>query len=436
MKNSKKLAITSVILVIAACIVLFVKIPLNLGLDLQGGSRLILEAQTTKDMNIEDAVAGTLGVIRSRIDSLGVTEPIIQRKGIKQIVVELPGIKDPQRAIKLIGETALLEFVEAQWAPGDVSSLTAEKLEILAGKNARLDKVVSYDKKGNIISEKPIILKKVGLTGADLKMAAPGTDSYGKPTVSIEFNAQGAKKFREVTARSVGKPIAILLDNKIISAPNVEEPINGGRAQITGNFSVYEVRDLVIKLKAGALPVPVKIISNKIIGPTLGRDSIEKSKKAGLIGLVIVCLFMVYFYKKPGFMASFALVAYLLITITVLKLFNATLTLPGIAGLILTIGMAVDANVIIFERIKEEEALGDTLKSSVERGFKKAFKTILDANITTLISAVVLFWLGTGTVRGFAVTLSIGILVSMFSAIFVTRVLIELFLDLNLVKKI
>jgi preprotein translocase subunit SecD len=436
MKLSKKITLMSIILLVAASIVVLIKIPINLGLDLQGGSRLILEAQIKKNMNIEDAVAGTLGVIRSRIDSLGVAEPIIQRKGIKQIIVELPGVKEPKRAIKLIGETALLEFVEAEWAPADASVLTKEKLEILAGKEARLGYVVSKDKEGNVVSERPIILKRTALTGADLKGASPGTDSYGRPSVSIEFNAKGTKKFRDVTAKSVGKPIAILLDRKVISAPNVEESISGGLAQITGNFTAYEVRDLVIKLKAGALPVPVKVISNKIIGPTLGKDSIEKSKKAGLIGFVLVCLFMIYFYKKPGIVASIALIIYMLFSLAVLKIFNATLTLPGIAGLILTLGIAVDANVIIFERIKEEEARGDTLKSSIDKGFKIAFRTILDANITTLMSAFVLFWLGTGTIKGFAVTLSIGILVSMFTAIFVTHVLLELVSDFKISKKI
>ena len=410
--------------VILSAIAFFVY-PINLGLDLQGGSRLVLEARDTPDVKVDnDAVEGVLAVIRNRVDSLGVAEPIISRKGPRQIVVELPGVQDPERALKLIGDTARLEFVEAEWAPAEVSSLNAEQLAVLAGPNARIDKLIQYDAKGKVVSERPIILKTVALTGADLKMASPGQNQYSEGVVNIEFTTEGAEKFKAATTRSVGRPLAIILDGKIISAPNVNEPIAGGRAQISGRFSVQELRDLVIQLKAGALPVPVEIVSNKVVGPTLGKDSIEKSKLAGMIGFAAVCLFMVGMYRLPGAMASVGLLLYTFIFFSVLKAMGATLTLPGIAGFILTIGIAVDANVIIFERIKEERQMGLSLKAAIDAGFYKAFWTIVDANVSTLIATVVFFWFGTGTIRGFAVTLSTGILVSMFTAITVTRLLL------------
>lgn len=425
MKNSKLKLLLVLGLFIGALFVVQ-RIPINLGLDLQGGMQLILEAKDTDEIKVDnDAVLGVLAVIRSRVDQYGLTEPVISRKGQRQISVELAGLKDPERAIALIGETALLEFVEAEWAPGNTNALTPEKLEILAGPDARLDKVVERNAQGEVVSERPIILRKAVLMGRDLKMAGPGTNQFGEPIVNIEFTAEGAKRFRDITARNVGKPLAIILDGRIISAPNISEPISGGRAQISGRFTIAEMRDLVIKLKAGALPVPVEIVSNRIVGPTLGRDSIEKSKKAGVIGLICLAVFMLLFYRFSGIAAVLALVVYLVLVVAVLKIFGATLTLPGIAGLILTVGMAVDANVIIFERVKEERRLGQPMKAAIKNGFARAYLTIIDANVTTMVAAVVLFWLGTGTIRGFAVTLSLGILVSMFSAIVVTRLLMD-----------
>ena len=413
-------------LVVVTALLTSINVPINLGLDLQGGMHLILEAKDTEKVTVDkDAISGVMEVIRNRIDGLGLTEPIIRKKGLKQIIVELPGIKDPQRAINLIGETALLEFVEAEWAPNGIEKLSKEKLTILAGENARVDKIIQRDQTGHVVSETSIILKSTVMSGKDLKLATPGTSQYGEPVVSIEFTSEGAKKFYNVTSRNIGKPLAILLDGEPISAPNIQEAIGGGKAQISGNFSITEMKDLVIKLKAGALPVPIEIVSNKIVGPTLGKDSIEKSKKACLIGIIAVCLYMIVAYGLPGIMASIALICYLLISLGVLKLCHATLTLPGIAGLILTIGMAVDANVIIFERIKEEKKQGLNITQAINSGFKQAFSTILDANITTLIAAFVLFWIGTGSIKGFAITLSIGIVVSMYSAIVITKLLLE-----------
>ena len=324
----------------------------------------------------------------------------------------------------MIGETALLEFVAAEWAPDNLTRLSKEKQEILVGKDANVVNMPIEDSAGNVVGNRSIILKDTALTGADLKYANPATDEFGNPIVSIAFKSEAAKRFAALTRDNIGKPIAIVLDGKVVSAPNVRSVIQNGQAVIEGGFTVTEMRDLVIKLKAGSLPVPVEIVSNRIVGPTLGRDSIEKSKVAGIIGLVIVSIYMLLFYRISGLVANAGLCVYLLLVMALLRTFDATLTLPGIAGIILTLGMAVDANVIIFERVKEELRLGETLLSAINEGYSKAFVAILDSNITTMIAAIVLFWLGTGTIKGFAVTLSIGILVSMFSAIFVTKLLL------------
>lgn len=416
-------------------VIIIQNMPLTLGLDLQGGSRLVLEAYDTDTVKVnDDSVAGVVAVIRNRIDALGVTEPMIQRKGRSQVIVELPGIKDPDRAIKVIGDTAQLEFVEAEWSPGDEKVLTQKKITEYYGKNARLDKVKEY-RNGQVIYEKPIILKATAITGADLKGAWPGIDQYGNPVVDIEFNSKGSDLFAGVTSRNVGKPLAILLDNKIISAPNVREPITGGRAQISGNFNIDEVQDLIVKLKAGALPIPVRIIENRIIGPTLGKDSIDKSKFAGLVGLAFILFFMITYYRYPGFLADIALAIYCALTVAVLALLHTTLTLPGIAGFLLSIGMAVDANVIIFERLKEELQSGKTVRMSIEVSFKRAFAAILDSNVTTLIAAATLFWLGTGTIKGFAVTLSVGIVASMFTSLTITHMMLEMSSDAKIIDK-
>jgi len=434
MKNINQLRILGILVLIGIAIFVIINMPITLGLDLQGGTRLVLQGEPTKDYKVnDDAMAGVVAVIRGRVDALGVTEPTIQRKGRNQVIVELPGVKDPERAINIIGDTALLEFVEAEWAPAGEDVLTPDKLKEFYGDDAKLDIVKSF-RDGKLIQEKPIILKDTLLTGADLKGAWPGVDQYGNPVVDIEFNSEGAKVFANVTARRVGKPIAILLDGKIISAPNVREPIPSGKAQISGDFSIEEVQDLVIKLKAGALPIPVKIVENRIVGPTLGRDSIDKSKVAGLIGLAFVVAYMIMFYRLPGFLADVALTIYIVLVFGGLSIIHATLTLPGIAGFLLSIGMAVDANVIIFERLKEEARQKKTIKLCIETSFERAFTAILDSNVTTIIAALTLFWLGTGTIKGFAVTLSVGIVASMFTAIVITRMMLNMMVDGGILK--
>jgi len=424
LSNRVKLLLIFLLLVGAGFI--FFKKPLNLGLDLKGGMYLILEAKDSDSQVVnDDAISRVMAVIRNRIDSLGVTEPVIQRKGRRQISVELPGIKDPDRARAMIGETALLEFVNAEWAPKNTQSLPTEKIRLLAGRDDyRLGELVVSGEAGND-EHMPLFLYESVLTGKDLKNAFPTTDEYGNAEVGIEFKGEGADVFRKVTSERTGKPLAILLDGKVISAPRINTPIMDGKATISGKFSPEEVRDLVVKLRAGALPVPIEIVSEKLVGPTLGQDSIEKSMRAGIIGTIIVVTFMLLIYRIPGLMANLALISYAIFVVAILKLIGATLTLPGVAGFILTIGMAVDANVIIYERIKEERANGSGTLAAIDAGFKRAFQTILDANIANLVSAIVLFWLGTGSIKGFAVILTIGILVSMFTAVFVTRVLLD-----------
>ena len=432
MKNINQFRFLSLTAILVGSIIILWNMPINLGLDLQGGIRLVLEGRSTEKVKVsDDAMAGVVAVIRNRIDALGVSAPIIQRKGRSQVVVELPGEKNPDRAVKHIGDTALLEFVEAEWPAQSAGELTQEKIRSTYGGNARLGSVISGRKDGGSAEkrETPIILKQAVLKGSDLKWAGPGLDQYGNPVVDIEFTADGAKIFASVTANNVGRPLAILLDGKVISAPNVREPIAGGRAQISGDFSIEEVQDLVIKLKAGALPIPVEIVESQMVGPTLGKDSIDKSKIAGIIGFIIVAGFMIFYYRLPGFLADIALVLYLFIVLGALALLKATLTLPGIAGFLLSIGMAVDANVIIFERLKEELRDGKTLKSAIDASFNRAFSAILDSNVTTIIAAATLFWLGTGTIKGFAITLSLGILASMFSAIVITRMLLYIVVD-------
>lgn len=428
-RNLNQLRFLGLIAVVGVAVFVIMQLPITLGLDLQGGTRLVLEGQETEKVKVsDDAMAGVVAVIRNRIDALGVTEPTIQRKGKDQVVVELPGIKDPERAIKVIGDTALLEFVEAEWSPGDSRTVNTDKLKEFYGPEARLD-FVKEVKGGQVESERPIILKNTVLTGADLAGAYPGLDQYGNPVVDIEFNGHGAQLFGEVTGRSVGKPIAIILDKKIISAPNVREPIPSGKAQISGSFSAEEVQDLVIKLKAGALPIPVRLVETRVVGPSLGKDSIDRSKVAGILGFAIIIAFMVLYYRLPGFLADIALMIYVPLTLAGLCLFRTTLTLPGIAGFLLSIGMAVDANVIIFERLKEELRLGKTVKASIDAAFQRAFAAILDSNVTTIIGAVVLFLVGTGTIKGFAITLTVGILVSMFTALTLTHMMMNMLVN-------
>ncbi len=399
--------------------------PFNLGLDLKGGVAIVLEAQEVAGRQLtNDDMLGVMDVIRGRINALGLTEPIIQKKGINQVIVELPGLSDIDRALALIGETAQLTFHEAEWAPQNIQQLSDEKRELLLGKNVEITYLKQVLQNNETIL-RPLILKKKVIQGSQLAEAFAGTDSYGRPVINIKFDSEATDIFFNVTKRSVGRPIAILLDGVPISAPNVDEPIMGGNAVISGSFTAEEVKDLVIKLRAGSLPVPVEILSNRLIGPTLGLNSIENGKLAAMIGFSMVIIYMIIFFRVFGLMAVFALCYYAILTLSVLKMMDATLTLPGIAGLILTVGMAVDANIIIFARVKEEIRNGLSVVAAVKEGFSKALIAIVDSNVTTLFAAMVLFWLGTGSIKGFALTLSIGVIVSMFSSLFVTKLFVQ-----------
>lgn len=361
------------------------------GLDLQGGTHVVLQAVDTPDLKVDDdAVKRAVSIIERRVNELGLTEPLIQRQGKDRIIVELPGIKDPEKAIAMLGRTAMLQFMDDQ---------------------------------GNVV-----------LTGSDLKDARGQMSEGTRAVVSLEFNDVGAKKFADLTARNIGRQIAIALDGKVLTAPVVNEVITGGRAQITGNHTMEEAEQLAILLRSGSLPVKLEVMENRTVGPTLGQDSKEKSIKAFIIGCSAVFVFMLIFYRLSGVVADIALLLYTMMLLWVMRYLNATLTLPGIAGIILSIGMAVDANVLIFERFKEEIRKGRTLRSAMAAGFDRALTTIMDSNITTLMAAAILFYMGTGPVKGFAVTLALGVVLSMLSAVVVTKYLLQFLISSQFTK--
>ncbi|MBI5183115.1 MAG: protein translocase subunit SecD, partial [Nitrospinae bacterium] len=357
-------------------------------------------------------------------------EPTIQREGTRRIIVELPGIDDPKRAINLIGSTALLEFKlidEEQGVEDALKGDIPEGDEILYERDKKTGKEI-----------RPYLLKKDAvLTGDSLTMAEVRINNqYNEPYVGIGFDKEGARIFREITGENVGRRLAIVLDKNVYSAPVIREKISGGEAQITGNFTPEEAHDLVIALRAGALPAPVNILENRTVGPSLGQDSIKKGIISTLIGGIVVIVFMIIYYKLSGFVADIALFLNLIIILGILAYLKASLTLPGIAGIVLTIGMAVDANILIFERIREELRRGKTVRASIELGFSRAFWPIFDSNLTTIIAAVILFQFGTGPIRGFATTLTIGIAASMFTAIFVSRVIFDSVLSWKKINKL
>lgn len=359
---------------------------------MQGGTHVVLQAEDTELALVdEDAMQRVVSIMEKRVNELGLTEPIIQREGERRVIIELPGIKDPDKAIETIGKTAMLEF---------------------------------KDEAGNTL-----------LTGTDLKDAqAAMNQQNGQCVVNLEFSDEGAQKFADATLENVGRQIAILLDGEILTNPVVREPILGGRAEISGQRDLEEAQRLAVLLRSGALPVKVNIIETRTVGPSLGQDSKDKSEFAFVIGIAAVLVFMLLFYRLPGFIADISLMAYTLMLLGTLKGLDATLTLPGVAGIILSIGMAVDANVLIFEHFKEEFRLGKSIRLAMDSGFKRAFTTIFDSNITTLIAAGVLFLFGTGTIRGFAITLGLGVLLSMFTAITLTQFMLKLLVNSKVVE--
>ncbi len=366
-----------------------------------------------------NALNQTIEIVRRRLDELGTTEPTIQRSGDERILIQVPGFDDPQRIKDLVGQTASLDFrmVDERGSIQDA----------LAGRVPPGSDLLYEPGRGG--GQAPILVRKRReVTGENLDLAQATVDQFGRPAVAIRFDTVGARKFGRLTTENVGRRFAIVLDGAVISAPEIQEPIPGGNGQITGNFTVESAEQLAILLRAGALPAPLTYLEERTVGPSLGADSIAAGKIAAVVGLVAVIAYMLTSYGLFGVASTAALAINMALIVAVLSALQATLTLPGIAGIVLTIGMAVDANVLIFERIREEARNGRTPFSAVDIGFRQALRTIIDANVTTLIAAVILFQFGSGPVRGFAVTLAIGIVTSVFTAIMVTRMLIALWL--------
>jgi preprotein translocase subunit SecD len=395
--------------------------------EIQGGKEVVsLRPKTKRADEIKKmAVEQSLETIRNRVDQFGITEPEIIPERNDRIVIQLPGIKDTERAKNLIGMTALLEFklVDEEHSIDNALKGNIPEGDIVAYEN-RLDRQTG--RRTNM----PILLKnRTLLTGGDLESAQVKiSDRFGEPYVAIKFNAQGAKDFDRITGENVKKRLAIILDGAVYSAPVIQERISGGEAQITGSFTMDEAKDLAIVLRAGALPAPVNILEERTVGPSLGQDSIDKGIWSAILGGILVGLFMMFYYRLSGIVANIALIMNIVIILGALAAFKATLTLPGIAGIVLIIGMSVDANVLIFERIREELRTGKTPRAAVETGYGKAFMTIFDTNVNALIASLFLFGFGTGPVKGFAVTLSIGIIASLFTAVFVTRIIFDYFI--------
>ena len=450
------------------------EISIHQGLDLRGGMQVLLEADVPATQQVtRDAMDAARGIIENRVNGLGVSEPNVQVVGERRILVELPGIQDPEQAVATFRGTGLLEFIDAgstYLEPGTVVQTTAGQSTGASGSAASptpAQGTPAASPTGG--AETPAVTPTVApatptaaaaaaspvtgtttattttattaqptaaptpgekvyttiLTGKDLKSASVGTDEYGKPQINFALNPDGAKVFGDYTAKNIGRYLAIVLDKRVISCPRVQSAIPDGSGRITGNFPLAEAKSIVIQLKYGALPIPLRIAERQSVGPTLGQDSVARSLRAGAIGLIIVLLMMLIYYRLLGVLASLALLTYALITIALFKLIPVTLTLPGITGFLLSIAMAVDANILVFERMKEELRHGKSLGAAMEAGFTRAWTSIRDSNLSTLITSIVLFWFGStygaSAVKGFAVTLFLGIVVSLFTAIIVTR---------------
>lgn len=454
------LAIGSITLIANSVLAAKPVFPTSLGLDLRGGSQLTIQVQpTTAIPTITDReMEAVQSVVEGRVNGLGVSEAVVQQLGNDQLLVQLPGINDPQQAERVLGGTAQLEFraqkagteqqvlVETQVLQEHLDELAAIQATlpptgaVSAETQAQIDAIqkdIATSEAAILALFQPSELKGDKLTDA---LARPGNGSQWE--VVIEFNSEGANDFADLTksVAGTGRGLGIFLDNRLLSAPRVdvqyaETGIAGGTAVISGNFDAESARDLEIQLRGGALPLPVEVVENRTVGPTLGRDSIERSLYAALVGLALVLVFMAVYYRLPGLLADIALLVYALLTWAAFLMLGVTLTLPGIAGFILSIGMAVDANVLIFERTREELRAGKTLYRSVESGFYRAFSSILDSNVTTVISCLALFFFGAGLVKGFALTLGLGVVVSMFTALTCTRTLLFVALGMPQFRK-
>ncbi|PWH14687.1 MAG: protein translocase subunit SecD [Ardenticatenia bacterium] len=454
---------------------------LLLGLDLQGGLQVLLEADVPADQEANfDArtMEAARVIVENRVNALGVTEPLVQLQGSRRIIVELPGIENPDQAIATLRETGLLEFVEAGRTPLREGQLIRTSLDVNPNQAFTVTQTITPSVTTTPItpsvtttseatsatptptSSAPITATEsithteaispteyayggrvfpTLMTGRHLKDANVSTDNMGQIVIAFELTEEGAQIFRDYTMKHVGDIVAIVLDKRVLSAPVIKEAIPSGKGIISsgqqGGFPLEEARKLAIQMKYGALPVPLKVIENRTIGPTLGQDSVQRSLRAGIIGLIVVLLFMITYYRVPGALADMALVIYALINVALYKLIPVTLTLPAITGFILSTGMAVDANILVFERMKEELRVGKPLKTAMEAGFSRAWTSIRDSNLSTLLTCAILYWFGSNygasTVKGFAITLALGVLVNLFTAIIVTRTFLRFTLHLT-----
>jgi preprotein translocase subunit SecD len=420
------------------------------GLDLQGGLQVILQAKETAEAPVNrDTMSAVQGIIENRVNGLGVSEPLIQTQGANRIIVELPGVKDPDQAIATFGRTGLLEFIDAGDTLLPEGTIVRTSLDepltqtvIIPTPTAGITSSGSLTGTAGITSTAEatptVKVYKTILTGRQLSKSSVGFDQQNRPDIQFAFKDDGPSIFADFTTKNVGKYMAIVLDKRVISCPSIKTPITDGSGIIEGSYTLDSAKALVIVLKYGALPVPLEVIENRTVGATLGADSVSKSLQAGAIGLIIVMAFMLIYYRLPGALADVALIIYALISLALFKLIPVTLTLPGMTGFVLSIGMAVDANILIFERMKEELRAGKTLGAAIEAGFARAWTSIRDSNASTLITCAILFWFGmnfgASIIKGFALTLAIGITVSLFTAITVSRTFLRLLVNTEYAK--
>jgi preprotein translocase subunit SecD len=402
-------------------------IQLRLGLDLVGGVQALLEADLPAGTAIsQESMTTARKIVENRVNGLGVTEAVVQQAGNNRLVVELPGETDPEKALRTIKQTGLLEFV-------DFSQLTQQEAIALNQTTIQTDFGASGQTQATATPSGDNRIFKTVMTGDKLKTVNVVTTQAGEPEVSFELTDEGAKTFGDFTSANVGKILAIVLDKQVISSPRINQAITDGKGVISGSFTIDSANQLALQLRYGSLPIPLKVATSQTIGPTLGQDSLQKSLIAGIIGVSIVVLYMALYYRLPGLVADLALLVYALITLSIFKFIPITLTLPGIAGFVLSIGVAVDANILIFERLKEELRSGKPLSQAIDAGWKRAWPSIRDSNISTLITCAILFWFGStfgaSIVKGFSLTLAIGVGVSMFTAIVVSRTFLHLILD-------
>jgi preprotein translocase subunit SecD len=432
-------------------------IRVHFGLDLQGGVQVVLEADVPEGQEVDaDAIGAAKTIVENRVNALGVTEPLVQLASYNRIVVELPGITEPDQAITTLRETGLLEFIDAGFTflPPDTEVRTSFQetgefgIETPTPVPTATPTLTPTVTPASVVSPTLTVEPEITptptpevrifrtvITGRHLESAQVGQDEYGRPQINFTLTEEGRQIFAAFTSANVGRYLAIALDGRIVSSPRVETPITEATGRITGDFGLAEARNLVVQLRYGALPIPLKVIQNRTVGPTLGQDSVARSTQAGVIGIVIVLLFMLVYYRLHGLVADIALLMYALVTFALFKLIPVTLTLPGLAGFLFSVGTAVDANILIFERMKEELRQGKRLGSAIRAGFDRAWTSIRDSNLSTLITCVILYWFGSNfgasMVKGFAVTLFLGVLVSMFTAITVTRTVIRLLYGLG-----